>query len=238
MLRQQLSSKRSRRNGGEDVYNIAESRPFISKTADKNRWLTRLWFALKCCSATFLIFSVFAAILLLVVIIKLLPPEYEKGIGNIGPIVLYQKVDENTNNEIAYDDNQAFLTIHNISPEKKPLVRGTTEMDLRRLIVYQQLSFKCNPESDKLVSYTAINDDFCDCPENGFDEPGTSACSGLMNESEPTFYCGIGKPTYIFNSKVDDGICDCCNGNDEKEIKCENTCFISENNTIIRSDMK
>jgi protein kinase C substrate 80K-H len=64
-----------------------------------------------------------------------------------------------------------------------------------------------------------LNDNFCDC---GHDEPGTAACSFF---SPQKFQCGSAD---IFNqtipsSRVDDGVCDCCDGSDEA-LYCRNTC--------------
>ena len=76
-----------------------------------------------------------------------------------------------------------------------------------------------------------INDDYCD---NGDDEMNTSACSGYKNNiiTKPSFIC-FNKEYYIekiYNSRVNDGICDCCDGSDEinnnnnNNIKCINNC--------------
>lgn len=81
---------------------------------------------------------------------------------------------------------------------------------------------KCRDGSKKFDK-ARINDDFCDCPGDGTDEPGTSACPNGK------FYCGNAGhvPVILFSSRVNDGICDCCDGSDEYDgkIKCPNTCW-------------
>ncbi|KAJ8658183.1 hypothetical protein O0I10_006190 [Lichtheimia ornata] len=78
-------------------------------------------------------------------------------------------------------------------------------------------------DNSKAIPATAINDDYCDCPD-GSDEPGTSACPNSM------FYCeNKGHiPAYIKSWAVDDGVCDeaCCDGSDEISglVQCPNVC--------------
>jgi len=57
------------------------------------------------------------------------------------------------------------------------------------------------------VSKSKLDDDFCDCPNDGSDEPNTGACSPLG-----VLKCGS---RLIPSSKVRDGVVDCCNGEDE-----------------------
>lgn len=64
------------------------------------------------------------------------------------------------------------------------------------------------------------NDDYCDCPLDGWDEPDTSACSNVLVQKDK-FMCGRrenksnGKITWIYASRVNDGIIDCPDGSDE-----------------------
>ncbi|KAL7642759.1 UNVERIFIED_CONTAM: hypothetical protein RMT77_006047 [Armadillidium vulgare] len=75
--------------------------------------------------------------------------------------------------------------------------------------------FKCKL-SNKLISSDKVNDDYCDCPEDGADEFLTEACDNAV------FHCKsskIGYPSKIVSAWVNDGICDCCDGSDEWQEK-------------------
>ncbi|KAG0264317.1 hypothetical protein BG011_007065 [Mortierella polycephala] len=83
-------------------------------------------------------------------------------------------------------------------------------------------NWKCL-DGSKTIPFSAVNDDFCDCPD-GSDEPGTPACGNGY------FYCvNLGHtPAYIKTSRVNDGVCDpeCCDGSDEfaGQVQCPNVC--------------
>ena len=83
------------------------------------------------------------------------------------------------------------------------------------------------------ISPSQINDGYCDCPLDGIDEPNTSACSGsidggwagVSSKYKPTdeqaaqissyFVCHQQPNLKLPLSRVNDGICDCCDGSDE-----------------------
>lgn len=108
--------------------------------------------------------------------------------------------------------------------------------------LFQETSGGFHCLNGAVVPRDALNDDYCDCAD-GSDEPGTAACSGwpgrfrrlatAVGEStavvEGLFYCANAgsQPQYVYNSRVNDGVCDCCDGMDEwfkRLVVCEDTC--------------
>ena len=89
--------------------------------------------------------------------------------------------------------------------------------------------FQC--DVSRVLKREYINDNYCDC-DDGTDEPGTSACSNIFptedsRDSLLGFYC-VNKGhrgKYIPGSRVDDDLCDCCDGSDEGVGTCQDTCL-------------
>ena len=78
-----------------------------------------------------------------------------------------------------------------------------------------------------LSDRSKINDNYCDCESDGSDETKTSACTYYVKlngnkKKIAKFECKDG--TRIHLSRVDDAICDCCDGQDESFVRCEDRC--------------
>ncbi|KAG5476403.1 hypothetical protein LSCM1_04106 [Leishmania martiniquensis] len=82
------------------------------------------------------------------------------------------------------------------------------------------------------ILFSAVNDEVCDCAD-GSDEPGTSACNTLRGSTltplppKWRFQCTSEDVSQeVFHSRVNDGICDCCDGSDEagSRVSCPNRC--------------
>jgi len=91
------------------------------------------------------------------------------------------------------------------------------------------LGFLSN-ETKFSVPPNRINDNYCDCPvDGGMDEFSTEACSGSLHGG----WTGIKKQhirclqypnLYLHQSRLNDYICDCCDGSDEINTSCTNVC--------------
>lgn len=71
--------------------------------------------------------------------------------------------------------------------------------------------FVCK-KSKRLIASDKVNDDYCDCPEDGSDEFWTDACDNAIFVCKRT---KRGFPSSIVSAWVNDGVCDCCDGSDE-----------------------
>jgi hypothetical protein len=71
--------------------------------------------------------------------------------------------------------------------------------------------FQC---TDGSSARAVLNDDYCDC-KDGSDEPGTSACSDRL-AGRPVFLCKGPDGTHVFASRVQDGVVDCAQRDDEQ----------------------
>eukprot|EP00931_Biecheleriopsis_adriatica_P001961 TRINITY_DN102535_c0_g1_i1.p1 TRINITY_DN102535_c0_g1~~TRINITY_DN102535_c0_g1_i1.p1 ORF type:complete len:397 (+),score=92.38 TRINITY_DN102535_c0_g1_i1:101-1291(+) len=114
-------------------------------------------------------------------------------------------------------------------------VRGASESLQKRYAKQRQAgSFTCFDNSRSFHDFSVVNDDYCDC-EDGSDEPGTSACAGLETLRLEGFSCTwasegtahAGPAAVVRLGAVNDGICDCCGGEDEwaGEVSCPNRCL-------------
>jgi len=92
-----------------------------------------------------------------------------------------------------------------------------------------------NQEGDvKVISDDRINDGFCDCPYDSLDETKTEACSGStiggwpgiseQMDRSPTFECPQQTTLQLPLSRLNDGVCDCCDGADEIGGICDDNC--------------
>ena len=121
-------------------------------------------------------------------------------------------------------------------------LRGTRDQDISKYLPNTRGKFVCFMSKDE-IDFFKINDNYCDCPLDGSDEPGTNACNnGVFNCELPSLqsigifnnlhfimyiYFPFNNITIVFkypvkipSYKVNDGYCDCCDGSDEwAEVK-------------------
>lgn len=84
-------------------------------------------------------------------------------------------------------------------------------LDMSNSLKHSKHNFQCK-SSGVSIEYSKLNDNYCDCPEDGSDEPLTNACENSV------FYCLKQKKGFMSilpAGFVNDGICDCCDGSDE-----------------------
>ncbi|XP_058824844.1 uncharacterized protein LOC131685253 isoform X2 [Topomyia yanbarensis] len=132
-------------------------------------------------------------------------------------------------------NDSRYVYVEKIGNYEKRILRGIRLSDLESYSERLQTTFNCL-RSKRAISWSRVNDDYCDCPEDGSDEPSTNACA------RGRFYCrfqkrhltGRGGDTSVPSSWVNDGVCDCCDGSDEwlsqqqlqtgGKLRCRNSC--------------
>ncbi|KAH8374975.1 hypothetical protein KR200_010075 [Drosophila serrata] len=107
------------------------------------------------------------------------------------------------------------------------IIRGTRLFDYDAYKPNFEGKFRCL-DGTKEILFDHLNDNYCDCEGDGSDEPSTNACSAGR------FYCryqkrhitGRGLDVYVASSRINDHVCDCCDGSDEwtTAVKCPNNC--------------
>ncbi|XP_058063678.1 uncharacterized protein LOC131213616 isoform X2 [Anopheles bellator] len=116
----------------------------------------------------------------------------------------------------ATGNSNQFAYVERIGNYERLILRGIRLRDLDRYTEQPGGKFRCLTSVREIV-WERVNDDYCDCTEDGSDEPGTNACD------RGRFYCrfqkrhntGRGTDVSIPSGWVNDGVCDCCDGSDE-----------------------
>ncbi|XP_058810019.1 uncharacterized protein LOC131675164 [Phymastichus coffea] len=108
-------------------------------------------------------------------------------------------------------------------------LRGTHDKDIIKYSPNSEGKFTCFSTKEE-IDFIRVNDDYCDCVLDGSDEPGTNACNNGIFYCEKTIHKF---PASISSYKVNDGICDCCDGSDEwQEISVLDSSDVSENHPL------
>ncbi|KAG0093243.1 hypothetical protein BGZ92_006736 [Podila epicladia] len=91
------------------------------------------------------------------------------------------------------------LSVATAEADPSNKLRGVAPSDLQRYVPNEKGQWTCL-DGSKTISFSAVNDDYCDCFD-GSDEPGTSACGNGF------FYCANERhvPARIKTSRVNDG---------------------------------
>ncbi|XP_030369775.1 glucosidase 2 subunit beta [Scaptodrosophila lebanonensis] len=129
-----------------------------------------------------------------------------------------------------FGDAEAAIADSTGAAAEQPIkiIRGTRLFDYDAYKPNFDGKFSCL-DGSKEIPFDQMNDNYCDCLTDGSDEPSTNACANGR------FYCkyqkrhitGRGLDIYVPSSRVNDKVCDCCDGSDEwttPGIQCPNKC--------------
>ncbi|KAM8705078.1 hypothetical protein ACLKA7_009526 [Drosophila subpalustris] len=107
------------------------------------------------------------------------------------------------------------------------IIRGTRLFDYDAYKPNYKGNFKCL-DGSKEIPFDHVNDNYCDCETDGSDEPSTNACAfgRFYCKYQKRHFTGRGLDVWVWTSRVNDNVCDCCDGSDEwtTHPKCQNSC--------------
>ncbi|XP_034486219.1 glucosidase 2 subunit beta isoform X2 [Drosophila innubila] len=108
------------------------------------------------------------------------------------------------------------------------IIRGTRLFDYDAYKPNYRGHFKCL-DGSKEIPFDHVNDNYCDCEADGSDEPSTNACANgrFYCKYQKRHFTGRGLDVWVWTSRVNDNVCDCCDGSDEwttHPTKCQNSC--------------
>lgn len=135
---------------------------------------------------------------------------HPKDVGLKNGSVKEKEIDNKLENNLS--ENKKVDMLGKVSEEKHVDKKGIVKKVSSKL-------FTCHA-SGKVITEDKVNDDYCDCPEDGSDEPRTNACT--VNKFSCTNVVK-GFPRRIPSAWVNDGVCDCCDGSDEWKKKVMDT---------------
>ena len=147
---------------------------------------------------------------------KLSSEKKHTGISSDPPKILNSILEKNFESQ---NEEPKFLNKEIVPGSKSKLdIKNENKVNINLVTPVDKASlstsgseFKCKL-SGKVLPSDKVNDDYCDCPEDGSDEPLTNACDKSI------FICkssNKNSPSTIPSNWVNDGVCDCCDGSDE-----------------------
>uniref|UniRef100_A0A6B2E874 Putative glucosidase 2 subunit beta n=1 Tax=Phlebotomus kandelakii TaxID=1109342 RepID=A0A6B2E874_9DIPT len=147
--------------------------------------------------------------------------------------IFYMSQLQDSGDKVAIHPSQESQGIEGWHPNRdveKTVIRGIRSVDSHYYLPSERGTFRCI-SSGQEISFAKVNDDFCDCETDGSDEPSTNACTrGIFYCETPQVHVsGKAYNHVIPSSRINDGVCDCCDGSDEwlptqRRFPCRITC--------------